>query len=206
MIFLKILKKELDTFFPKRVEFENVTYKLVYKKDKKLFYFLNYRDEQVKKMFWQLKFHKNREPAFLFAGFLYENIFDILEQLKLEENFNYPVLTFVPSHFFRKVKRTYDQNEVVLKYFKKMGGENFVEVEKTLKKVKHTKPQNRMLNKKEREENVKGIFKVLDVESVKGRNVVLLDDIYTTGSTLKEAEKVLKKAKVRKVFFITIAH
>ena len=125
----------------------------------------------------------------------------------MEQNFSNPVLVPVPSHFFRKISRGYDQNKVILKNFKKLGGENFIKIEKNiLKKTKNTSPQYTKKNKNKRIENVKSSIKVLNSEKIKGKNILLFDDVFTTGATLKETKKILKKAGAKKVFFITICH
>ncbi|PID83465.1 hypothetical protein CSB11_01600 [Candidatus Campbellbacteria bacterium] len=204
--FLKILKKYLDIFLPQKLQAKKINYKLIFKSDEKLFYFLDYKNKKIKEMFWQLKFHKNKKPAFVFAQILYQNIFDIQEKLKFEKNFNDFVLVPVPCFILRRLKRTYSQNILILRYFEKMGGSNFVRIENILKKKKHTKPQNKMKNIKKRKENVKNAFDVKKGFDLKNKNVILFDDIYTTGSTLKEAEKVLKKAGAKRVYFIAMAH
>jgi ComF family protein len=68
----------------------------------------------------------------------------------------------------------------------------------------HTAPQVG-LNPKEREKNVKGAFAVPDPAQVKGKSVLLIDDLYTTGSTVKECARVLRKAGTRRVEVLTVA-
>ena len=61
------------------------------------------------------------------------------------------------------------------------------------------------LNPKERRDNVKGAFTVPDPGLVKGKNVLLIDDLFTTGSTVKECARVLRKAGARQVEVLTVA-
>lgn len=74
--------------------------------------------------------------------------------------------------------------------------------QKLLKRIQDTKTQFK-LNKDQRAENIKGVFEVIG--NVKNANIFLIDDIVTTGSTLKEAARVLKKAGAKKVFGLTLA-
>jgi ComF family protein len=71
-------------------------------------------------------------------------------------------------------------------------------------KNKETRPQIE-LNDKEREENIKGAFLIKDDKKVKEKKILLIDDVYTTGSTMEEAAKILKKAGAEKVIGIVIA-
>ncbi|MDP2046985.1 MAG: ComF family protein, partial [Deltaproteobacteria bacterium] len=69
---------------------------------------------------------------------------------------------------------------------------------------RHTAPQVG-LNPKEREKNVKGAFAVPDPAQVKGKSVLLIDDLYTTGSTVKECARVLRRAGASRVEVLTVA-
>ena len=71
-------------------------------------------------------------------------------------------------------------------------------------RTRHTAPQVG-LNPKERKDNVKGAFAVPDPGLVKGKNVLLIDDLFTTGSTVKECARVLRKAGARQVEVLTVA-
>jgi predicted amidophosphoribosyltransferase len=67
---------------------------------------------------------------------------------------------------------------------------------------KITKPQNKLSNS-ERMDNVKGAFKISNIE-VKLKNILLVDDIYTTGATLNECSKLLKNKGAEKIVCLTI--
>ena len=71
-------------------------------------------------------------------------------------------------------------------------------------RTRHTPPQVG-LNPKERRDNVKGAFSVTDPALVKGKHVLLVDDLYTTGATVKECARVLRKAGARRVEVLTVA-
>ena len=73
-----------------------------------------------------------------------------------------------------------------------------------LKKVKETDRQKK-LTAKERRENLKGVFDVVRADEIKGKNVLVIDDVYTTGATINECARVLKRAGARKVYSITAA-
>ena len=73
-----------------------------------------------------------------------------------------------------------------------------------IKRVVDT-PHQTGLSRENRENNLKDCFKVIDKKKIKGKNVLLIDDIYTTGSTLNECSKTLKKNGVNKVFALCLA-
>ena len=74
----------------------------------------------------------------------------------------------------------------------------------TLRRHINTEPQI-SLGKKERESNVHGAFSVTEPEKIKGQRIILVDDVYTSGSTVKECARVLMKNKAAAVVVITLA-
>ena len=77
-------------------------------------------------------------------------------------------------------------------------------IDNALIKNKTTKAQV-SLSEKERIKNIIGAFECQNQEKIKGKNVLLVDDIYTTGATMREASEVLKKAGAKKIIGMVIA-
>ena len=75
---------------------------------------------------------------------------------------------------------------------------------KVLTKTKNTKPQSEK-NLKERIQSIKGVYFVENPEKIKKKNVLVFDDIYTTGNTYKECKKVLISSGAKRVGIMTIA-
>jgi len=170
-------------------------------------FFLPYKNKIIKKLLYDLKFKKKYNLAKIFGTILYENLPEILDQLQIQHNFNNYILIPIPISFIRKITRGYDQNKLILKHFQNLGGRHFIEINyDILKRRKHTKPQSKTKTKSERIENIKNAFKIKNPEKIKGKNIILFDDIKTSGSTLNEAKKMLKKAGAKKIIFLTIAH
>lgn len=106
----------------------------------------------------------------------------------------------VPLHSRRRRKRGFNQAEIVAKVLAENTG---IPMDAgVMKRVKATSPQKE-LGDKGRKLNIRGAFAAQ--KSVKGENIVLIDDIYTTGSTLNEAARVLKRAGAENVYFLTVS-
>lgn len=73
-----------------------------------------------------------------------------------------------------------------------------------LTRIRDTPPQVG-LSKKEREQNIKGAFQVVRSNDVEGQRILLVDDVYTTGSTLREGAKTLMKSGAKEVIVVALA-
>ncbi|HEY5974722.1 MAG TPA: ComF family protein, partial [Geobacteraceae bacterium] len=77
-------------------------------------------------------------------------------------------------------------------------------VRDNLRRVRWTEPQVG-LAAHERAGNVRGAFAVAEPVGVKGKRLILVDDVYTTGSTVRECSRVLRQAGAAEVFVVTVA-
>jgi ComF family protein len=111
------------------------------------------------------------------------------------------ILIPVPMHIKKKRKRGFNQSEEITKIISETTG---IKLSTTLTKTKETKPQME-LNRKERIENIKNCFAVNDKKEIENKTVLLLDDVYTTGSTMEECAKILKENGAKEVWGITVA-
>ena len=103
----------------------------------------------------------------------------------------------------RKLKwRGFNQSEEIGKEISKFL--NIPLINDILFKIKETPPQVE-LSEKEREENIKEVFIIRNREKILGKKILLVDDVYTTGSTMEECSQVLKKAGATEVIGIVIA-
>lgn len=74
-----------------------------------------------------------------------------------------------------------------------------------LKKVKNNLPQAEIKDLQKRQKNVKGIFQIKNSEKIEGKQIILIDDVYTTGATLNEAARVLKENGAKSVIGLVLA-
>ena len=168
---------------------------------------VNYKNALVRQTVWSLKFRNNQKIAKLFAEIIYDTIAEELANLKLSANFGNSILTPIPLSRKRLRERGYNQAELITRQMAKLDQNNFFEYQKhLLKKIKDTPPQSRSKNKTERLNNLRGCFKVVNPNLIKNRNIILLDDVVTTGATLAEASQTLRRAGARRIFCVTLAH
>lgn len=129
----------------------------------------------------------------------------VLKQFMERENL---VVVPIPLHWYRQNLRGFNQSSLFAKRLCNHFNLRFSD--KILVRRKNV-PSQTKLTRKEREKNVKGIFSINSVslraiqEHDEAILVILVDDVWTTGSTMKEAARVLKGAGIKKVWGITIA-
>lgn len=114
----------------------------------------------------------------------------------------YDIIIPVPIHKKRKNERGYNQSELIAKKLAK--NLNVELVTDSLIKQKNTLPQS-TLSKKQREENVKTVYKIQNKQKIENKKIILLDDIYTTGATVEECSKILKQNGAKEILVLTIA-
>lgn len=124
----------------------------------------------------------------------------LLEQLKKDGGEGW-VMVPVPLHKARERWRGFNQTALLAKLFSKRLNLSYSE---SLLRIKNTKPQM-SLKSEDRKQNIRGAFTIKNPQLVKDKKVILLDDVWTTGSTLKECCYVLKRAGAQSVWALTIA-
>ena len=106
----------------------------------------------------------------------------------------------VPLSNKKKRRRGFNQSEEIGEIISEATGIPLLS--DALVKIKETSPQMEM-GREERINNVKGCFEMK--AALKNRDIILLDDVYTTGSTLEECARILKQSGARKVWGVTVA-
>ena len=112
-----------------------------------------------------------------------------------------PTLVPIPIHWYRENVRGFNQSEEIGRSVAR--GMHWEFNSELLAKVRSTTSQVE-LTVEQRKQNLKGVF-AINLKFKLPESVILFDDVFTTGSTLKEAAKVLKHAGVAKVWGLTIA-
>lgn len=120
----------------------------------------------------------------------------------MEQEWEYDILTWVPVSPLRRLTRGYDQVELLAEA---VGRELGTAPVPTLKKVRHNRRQSGIRSEAQRRANVLGAYRVLRPEEVRGKRILLLDDVLTTGATSGECARMLLTAGAKEVHCAVIA-
>ena len=154
-------------------------------------------NDHVKKLIWRLKY---RDRAG-FAEPLAQLLARYLEILNLEIEAYIVIPAPLSQKRFRE--RGYNQAELIAK----IVAEKFNLPMETgaLIRQKHTPPQAEVRGWDERKKNIAGCFGVTDPNLIKGKNIILVDDVFTSGATMSEAVHQLKDFGAKKILGLVIA-
>ena len=148
-----------------------------------------YYEEKVRESLLRYKFGNRRSYAQNYGRLLAMKLLEIYPD-------GFDVLTYVPISRLRRLKRGYDQVELLANA---VGRELGLEPKQLLKKNRNNPPQSGLGDYAHRRANVLGIYTALECEQIKGKRILLLDDILTTGATAGEASRVLLTAGAKEV-------
>ena len=143
--------------------------------------------KELQKLIRGLKYHKQKDLAYYQAKFMYE----YFKNIEILQNKDFEIIA-VPLHSTRIRQRKYNHMELVCEEFSKFSGFecNF----ELIKRIKDTKPQYK-LSRNERLKNLSNAFEI-NREKYKGKTLLILDDICTTGSTFEEMIKALNNTDI----------
>ena len=155
-----------------------------------------YRAPAIKKALRRLKYASASDVAQELAAVVAE---DLAPYIKYERR--KPMVCWIPLTKKRERRRGFNQAEILAKHLA-----NFLNLDygSLLMKTGETRPQAEIQNRKERLENIKGAFEVKKDASVPWF-AIIVDDISTTGATMNEAARVLKKAGAKKIICAAVA-
>jgi len=161
-------------------------------------------DQSLMDLIHQFKYKGKTQLAKPLGKLLFAALFHIWN------NKNIDVIVPVPLHKKRFRKRGFNQAYLLIKDWEKIN--ETIEVgllsakidRNVLIREKHTKPQTG-LKRKERLKNIRNAFVVENTERVKGKRVLIVDDVYTTGATTNECARVLLKHGAQSADVLTLA-
>ena len=147
----------------------------------------------LKKLILNLKYHKS-----FIAG---KVLADLLCQIIIEKKLSIDCICYVPISKDSLKKRGCNQCSVLAKNISSILD---IPVIDCLVKVKETKEQ-KLLGKEERMKNILDAFEIKNKEKLFKKNILLIDDVYTTGATINECKKNIEKCNINKIYLLTIA-
>lgn len=164
---------------------------------------LPYANETVRKMIHAFKYRYAKDLAEplsrVLVEFLEKNNFAEF----LPKNRTRLLLVPVPLANFRERERGFNQATEIATHLGRHFG--FAHSPCALEKPKHTTPQADAKTKEAREKNVAGAYVCPNPALVSGKTVILIDDVYTTGATMRECATTLRKSGAAQIWGITLA-
>lgn len=154
----------------------------------------DYQDIKMRSVIDGIKFDFNKEL-----------IKSVLKNFQFESGESFDYLVPVPLHFYRENWRGFNQAEEIARV---IGKKMKVEVKEVLRRKQKTKQQSLILEREMREKNVKGAFEVREnfKKKLKGKKILLVDDIFTSGADMRECTKMLKRKGAAVVWGLALAH
>lgn len=158
----------------------------------------NYDDEILRNLiyYFKYKYFQNLTP------FLGEILIKYLYSLNSQSLILNSIVVPVPLHRKREKERGFNQAKILGEYVARKLNLEFADV---LEKTKNNKPQAQLKNNEERIKNMEDCFKIKNNNKISGKNIILIDDVFTTGATINEAVKILKQNNAKKIIALTLA-
>lgn len=164
-----------------------------------LYFAVRYGNNLVKKIIHRFKYEPYAKDLASPLAFLIITHFNLMQKSFDGDNC---ILLPIPLSKRKLRQRGYNQSEEIARVL----SENLKIplMQNCLFKNKET-PSQMTLSREEREKNIKGAFSVNPSARLRARKILLVDDVYTTGATMEEAAKILKKAGAKEVWGISVA-
>lgn len=144
-------------------------------------------DNEAKSLVHGLKYGGYQALAIYFAEKMAERLHEYPEFAE------YDTVAAVPLHRVRKRERGFNQSELIGRNFAKMSGKNFIDL---VQRKRYTRSQTD-LDFRNRKRNVSGAFEAR--KQTRGKSVILIDDVFTTGHTINECALALFEAGAHSV-------
>lgn len=207
----KICGYLIDTLFPKtnRLLTNENLYSLPKAENNEpyIFSIFYYKNATIKKLIKLIKYKGNKEATKQASGVIYEYLLEDMSEKMEINNFIKPIIIPLPATKHRMKEYGFNQCERIVKCIEKKDSEKYFEfLYDLLIKIKDCKSQAHTKNRVERLKNIKNSFGVNLKDRIRGRNIILIDDVWTTGATINEARSELLKAGAKNVIAYTIAH
>ncbi len=161
----------------------------------KLFVVFDYRQPEVKKLIKAVKYR-------FYRGVIGELMQEIVWDERLRE---VELIVPIPLHQRRENWRGFNQARIIGEV---LAGRIEVSVLDILMRTKNTRPLAEMKNREQREREISGVFEVRKggmSKGIKGKRILLVDDVCTSGATMREAARILKESGVAEVWGFALA-
>ncbi|MEO8398755.1 MAG: ComF family protein [Ignavibacteriaceae bacterium] len=154
------------------------------------------KDKELQHIIHSFKYAKK----FLIGKFLGELAANHLKE-KIN-NWKIDLIIPIPLHNLKKAERGYNQSFYIAKGLSKIL--NIPVSENSVKRIKFTESQTTM-TLLERQENIGEAFLIKNKKKIEGKNILLIDDVITTGATISECGKILLESRAKKIYAASVA-
>lgn len=169
--------------------------------------YFSYKNPSVRKSIWQLKYKNNQDIARIYGQLLYDNLVEELAEQYLFGKRTSILLIPIPLSPSRLRERGFNQAELIARHIVACDTTHtLVCATHILLKKDSDIHQARTKGRRERLANIIDSFFIRKPDAIRGQTIILIDDVVTTGATLKEARKVLRQAGAKHITALTIAH
>ena len=166
--------------------------------NKEIFSLYSFRtNSEMQKIIHNFKYNGFQNVGLIFGNILADELLNSNHDIS-----SYDMIAPVPLFIAKERSRGYNQSSILASVIGKKVGVDFIP--DLLIRTKDTKSQTGM-NKDERVANVKNVFRLNDSYEIRGKKIILVDDVMTTGSTVSECLKILKKKGGEKVLAVSLA-
>lgn len=166
----------------------------------------DYRELIIKKAIWDLKYHHKKYLGLRLGELLYETLLEDIYDIETYTKGSPIIVIPVPMSIKKINTRKYNQAYIIAKGFCSKNKKSFILKNNIIFKGKDTLPQAKITNRKRRLENIKGVFNIKNSKLIKNKTIIIIDDVTTTGGTINEIIKILKKSGAKKVIGFAVAH
>ncbi len=175
--------------------------------DSEIISVFSYKNDIARNAIQFLKYKNGKDLGKIFAHSLYDIVLEELNEQNIFSNFNNPILIPIPLSKNKIKERGFNQSKIIAREMSFIdNNSSFTLATNVLYKIKDTLNQASIKNRQQRLQNLRGCFTVKNPNKIRNKNIILIDDVTTTGATIKEARKTLLASGAKKVIAFTVAH
>ncbi len=165
----------------------------------------SYNDPLVKEAIHALKYQGEKRVADIFGTLIAKHIMEEIDTDVILASGKLMVVP-IPVSFERHIERGYNQTELIGRAVVERLSDYLTLLPDLLVRRRYVGSQTQASTRRERALNVRGAFIIHDASRIKGKDILLIDDVITTSATISEAAAMLHSAGARSVFAIAVAH